>query len=72
MNCPTTRREHLAALVAGAALGAGLRPASAQTVPWSSGTGRPTFALPLDATDCHHHFYDARFPAAPGATSMPR
>lgn len=71
MASPMTRREHLAALMAGAALGAGMRPASAQTVPWSSGTERPTIAMPPDATDCHHHIYDARFPASPGATLRP-
>jgi predicted TIM-barrel fold metal-dependent hydrolase len=27
--------------------------------------------MPPDATDCHHHIYDARFPAAPGATLRP-
>ncbi|SFM47321.1 amidohydrolase family protein [Methylobacterium pseudosasicola] len=66
-----TRRDHLAALLSGAALGAGMRPAAAQSVPWSSGTERPTLAVPPDATDCHHHIYDARFPVAPGATLRP-
>jgi predicted TIM-barrel fold metal-dependent hydrolase len=66
-----TRRAHLATLMAGAALGVGLRAARAQTVPWSSGTERPTFPVPPGATDCHHHIYDARFPAAPGATLRP-
>lgn len=71
MTTPMTRRAHLAALMAGAAIGAGLRPVSAETVPWSSGTERPTLAVPPDATDCHHHIYDARFPASPGATLRP-
>jgi predicted TIM-barrel fold metal-dependent hydrolase len=71
MTASLTRRAHLAALMAGAALSAGLRPASAQTVPWSSGAERPSFPVPPDATDCHHHIYDARFPAAPGATLRP-
>jgi predicted TIM-barrel fold metal-dependent hydrolase len=71
MTSSMTRRAHLAALMAGAALGVGLRPALAQTVPWSSGTDRPTFTVPPGATDCHHHIYDARFPAAPGATLRP-
>jgi predicted TIM-barrel fold metal-dependent hydrolase len=66
-----TRRAHLAAFMAGAAFAAGLRPAAAQTVPWSSGTERPTVTVPPGATDCHHHIYDARFPAAPGATLRP-
>ncbi len=71
MTSSITRRAHLAALMAGATIGAGLRPASAQTVPWSSGTERPTLKVPPLLTDCHHHIYDARFPAAPGATLRP-
>ena len=27
--------------------------------------------MPPGTTDCHHHIYDARFPAAPGATLRP-
>jgi predicted TIM-barrel fold metal-dependent hydrolase len=27
--------------------------------------------VPPGATDCHHHIYDARFPASPGATLRP-
>jgi predicted TIM-barrel fold metal-dependent hydrolase len=66
-----TRRAQLALLAGGAAFGAGLRPASAQIVPWSSGTERPTVTVPPGATDCHHHIYDARFPASPAATLRP-
>ncbi|MDP4023580.1 amidohydrolase family protein [Methylobacterium sp. NEAU 140] len=66
----TTRRTYLA-MLAGAALAAGARPASAQAVRWSSGTERPTIAVPPNACDCHHHIYDARFPPAPGATLRP-
>ncbi|HEX3180728.1 MAG TPA: hypothetical protein VHR44_05655 [Beijerinckiaceae bacterium] len=67
MNSLITRREHLAILLAGAGgtLAAGTHRAWAQSVPWSSGTERPSIAVPPNATDCHHHIYDARFPAAP-------
>ena len=71
MTGSTTRREHLAALVAGAVLGAGTQRASAQAARWSSGTERPSIAVPANATDCHHHIYDARFPPAPAATLRP-
>ncbi|ACL62459.1 amidohydrolase family protein [Methylobacterium nodulans] len=67
----TTRRDHLALLVAGVALGAGTRRASAQAVRWSAGTERPSITIPLNATDCHHHIYDARFPPSPSATLRP-
>jgi predicted TIM-barrel fold metal-dependent hydrolase len=67
----STRRQHLAMLAAGAMLGAGTRLASAQAVRWSSGTERPSIAVPPNATDCHHHVYDARFPPAPAATLRP-
>jgi predicted TIM-barrel fold metal-dependent hydrolase len=73
MNSLMTRREHLAILLAGAGgtLAAGAHRAWAQSVPWSSGTERPSIAVPANATDCHHHIYDARFPAAPSATLRP-
>jgi D-galactarolactone isomerase len=29
------------------------------------------FAVPPGATDCHHHIYDARYPADPAATKRP-
>lgn len=35
---------------------------------WSGGTTRPTLQLPPGATDCHHHVYNACFPAAPTGT----
>ena len=68
----STRREHLAMLTAGVAFGAGARPASAQSVRWSSGTERPSMAVPPNATDCHYHIYDARFPPSPIATLRPQ
>ena len=56
---------------AGAALTAGMRQASAQAVRWSSGTERPKISVPPNATDCHHHIYDSRFPTSPAATLRP-
>lgn len=56
------------AFVAGAAaLLAAPTGAAAQEVPWSAGTKAATLRLPAGATDCHAHFYDQRFPLAPGA-----
>jgi predicted TIM-barrel fold metal-dependent hydrolase len=40
-------------------------------VKWSSGSERPKTKAPALATDCHHHIYDARFPADPTATLRP-
>jgi D-galactarolactone isomerase len=62
-----------AILAAGAAT-AGLaitRTASAQQVKWSAGTEQPTLKAPPNATDCHHHIYDSRFPVDPAATLKP-
>ncbi|MGY3534915.1 putative TIM-barrel fold metal-dependent hydrolase [Bradyrhizobium sp. USDA 4452] len=66
-----SRRHYLALLSAGAALGATTHHAFAQPVPWSSGTAAPSIAVPPNATDCHHHIYDSRFPPAPSATLRP-
>ncbi|MCX7780100.1 MAG: amidohydrolase family protein [Negativicutes bacterium] len=33
-----------------------------QPVPYSTGTERPRIKVPPNATDCHHHIYDSRFP----------
>ena len=43
----------------------------AQPVRWSAGKAGPTIAVPPNATDCHHHVYDSRFPTAPSATLRP-
>jgi predicted TIM-barrel fold metal-dependent hydrolase len=63
-----------AGLVALAAAG-GISPrasrAEAERVPYSSGTAAPTLKAPANACDCHIHFYDDRFPAAPNATLRP-
>lgn len=40
-------------------------------VPWSSGTEAPHTKAPENAADCHHHIYDSRFPADPGAKLHP-
>jgi len=40
-------------------------------VKWSSGTAAPTLKAPPNATDCHHHIYDGRYPAAPNAVLHP-
>src|SRR5262244_3136742 len=49
----------------------GMRDASAQQVPFSSGTEAPRLKAPANACDCHMHIYDARFPTAPNATLRP-
>jgi len=54
-----------------AAAGLSVRQASAQQVPWSSGTNLPKLKLPVDACDCHHHIYDGKYPIAPTATLKP-
>ncbi len=67
-----SRREVLVAvpgLLAGAAV-----LAHAQTggsVPWSAGTEAPKLRVPPNATDCHHHVYDGRFPNTPEAILKP-
>jgi predicted TIM-barrel fold metal-dependent hydrolase len=66
-----SRREVLVAvpgLIAGAAV---LAHAQTGAVPWSAGTAAPTLSVPPNATDCHHHVYDGRFPNAPEATLKP-
>lgn len=45
--------------------------ASAQPVPWSSGSEAPKLKAPANAADCHHHIYDQRFPVAPQAVLRP-
>ena len=68
------RRELLktASVAAAAGLIAGrARPAAAQAVKWSSGTEAPKLKAPANATDCHHHIYDAKYPVDPKATLRP-
>jgi predicted TIM-barrel fold metal-dependent hydrolase len=49
----------------------GVRAASAQQVPSSTGTEPPKLKAPADACDCHMHIYDAKYPVAPTATLRP-
>ncbi|HEY4253855.1 MAG TPA: amidohydrolase family protein [Roseomonas sp.] len=72
-----------AALAGAAALAVAARPAAAQprattppppathNVPYSTGTEAARTPAPPDATDCHFHIYDRRFPATAGATLLP-
>lgn len=43
----------------------------AAQVKWSSGTASPKLKAPALAADCHHHIYDAHFPADPKAVLHP-
>jgi len=47
------------------------RLAISQAVKWSSGESRPRTRVPANATDCHCHIYDKRFPADPKAVLRP-
>jgi predicted TIM-barrel fold metal-dependent hydrolase len=47
------------------------RLAAAQSVKWSVGTESPKLKAPANATDCHHHIYDAKYPVDPRATLRP-
>jgi D-galactarolactone isomerase len=70
----TNRREALQTLGVLAVGAAGLSItgcAQPQPLKWSTGTERPRSKAPANATDCHHHIYDARFPLAPNATLKP-
>lgn len=70
IESPIARRGVLAGAALLAATAA--RRAEAQhAVPWSSGTAAARTPAPPNATDCHFHIYDARFPAAPGAPLLP-
>ena len=45
--------------------------ASTQQVPYSPGTEPAKTKAPANATDCHMHIYDKRFPTVPGAVLLP-
>jgi predicted TIM-barrel fold metal-dependent hydrolase len=68
-------RRSVVAMVSGvsATVLAGLpeRAAAQVTVKWSSGTDLPTTKVLANATDCHHHIYDARFPPDPNSVLRP-
>ena len=65
-----TRRDVLKTVSGAAALGvlASYTRAEAQSVKYSAGTEPPKLKAPGNATDCHHHIYDARYPVDPKAT----
>jgi predicted TIM-barrel fold metal-dependent hydrolase len=65
------RRDVLKAVSAAAAIAALPRPAHAQAVKWSTGTEAPKLKAPPNATDCHHHIYNAKYPVDPKATLRP-
>ncbi len=46
-------------------------PTVKEAVKWSRGTEYPKTRVPPGAIDCHHHIYDSRYPADPGATLLP-
>jgi predicted TIM-barrel fold metal-dependent hydrolase len=72
MTVSRWRRRAILAAVPGIAAGViASRPATAQQVPHSSGTEKPKTKAPPNATDCHHHIYDSRYPADPRATLRP-
>ena len=74
-----SRREALKKLAAlgvaatGAALTGCAQPVMRQevAVKYSRGTEIARTRVPPNATDCHHHIYDARFPTAASATLKP-
>jgi predicted TIM-barrel fold metal-dependent hydrolase len=69
-----SRRDLLKTVSGTAAAGffaAHARLAAAQAVKWSAGTEAPKLQAPANATDCHHHIYDARYPVDPKATLRP-
>ncbi|MDB5807767.1 MAG: amidohydrolase 2 [Betaproteobacteria bacterium] len=73
------RRHFLQTLCAVSAIGAGAgiagcaqQPVTRETtVKFSRGTQPAKTRAPANATDCHHHIYDARFPVAPNASLRP-
>jgi D-galactarolactone isomerase len=68
---PTSRREWLKT-VTGAAIAGAIGSRMDQTVvKWSAGTETPALKAPPNATDCHHHVYDAKYPADPTAVLHP-
>lgn len=71
----TDRRDFMKATgvlaITAAASSLGMRGASAQQVPYSSGTEAPKLKAPANACDCHMHIYDAKYPTAPSATLKP-
>src|SRR5262249_53239067 len=46
-------------------------PTQAGPVKFSAGTETPKSKAPVNATDCHHHIYNAKYPPDPTATLRP-
>ena len=70
---PWTRRDVFkvaSGMAAAGVLTSSMR-AQAQQVKYSTGAEPPKLKAPPNATDCHHHIYDARYPADPTATLRP-
>jgi len=68
-----TRRDVLkvaSGIAAAGVINSSMR-AEAQQVKYSMGTEPPKLKAPPNATDCHHHIYDARYPVDPTATLRP-
>lgn len=68
---PMTRRDLLIGAAAAAAMPRMSTAQSADAVRWSTGTALPTTKAPPNATDCHFHTYDSKYPTAPGASLTP-
>jgi D-galactarolactone isomerase len=71
VNSAADPSNRLAPRPAGATVGAGASSTVAHAVQWSAGVEGPTIDVPPNATDCHHHIYDARFLPARSATLRP-
>src|SRR6058998_2990939 len=65
------RREILKGVSAATLVGVHAGPAAAQAVKWSAGTETPKLKAPANATDCHHHVYNAKYPVDPRSTLRP-
>jgi D-galactarolactone isomerase len=67
------RRRDFLKSMSGAAAAAAVSGLDARRgqVKWSAGTDAPKLKAPANAADCHHHIYDARFPADPTAVLHP-
>jgi predicted TIM-barrel fold metal-dependent hydrolase len=66
------RRAILAGAAATLCAAAAARAQGAETpVKYSSGTAPPRLRLPANATDCHHHVYNAQYPPIPNAALRP-
>src|ERR1700760_2710794 len=74
MNAHLQDRREFVKLLSGLVAGLSVSPPRSwtQEVPWSSGTEKPRVRVPPNATDCHHHIYDSRYPVDPSATLRPK